>query len=129
MPEACELFSSRAGGLGPLNPHQCCFHCSGVSVFFSSMPFSCLLCACFFMAFLILHTGFGTSFIGIRCIGSRVSFQSLEGKSRYQNEGVANVSHRLLKPKFLRPPAWVQRWGKLKDVTDSLGPCSSLICS
>lgn len=51
------------------------------------MPFSCLLCACFFVALLVLRTDFGTPFIGIRWQQS-ISLQLLEGKPRCQNETV-----------------------------------------
>lgn len=70
-PEAWELFSSRAGGLGLLNPHQPCFHCSRVSVCFVFFSPQCLFVAfsvpaSVWLSFLILHTDFVTSLIGIR---------------------------------------------------------------
>lgn len=127
LPEACELF--RAGGLGLLNPHQYCFHCSRVSVCFVCfsppclfLPSLCLLLYGFLFSYSTLILALHSLVSG----GSRVSFQSLEGKSRCQNEGVANVFHMLLEPKFLRPPGWVQRWGKLKDVTKS--PVPAALC-
>lgn len=129
LPEA--WVSSRAGGLGLLNPHQYCFHCSSVSVCFVLFSPQCLFLASLCMllyGFLFSYSTLISALHSLVSGGSRVSFQSLECKSRCQNEGVANVSHMLLEPKFLRPPGWVQRWGTLKDVTESLCPCSSLMC-
>lgn len=69
-------------------------------VFFSSMPFSCPSCACFFSALLTFLADFALH--SLASGGSRVSFQLLEGKSRCQNEGVANASLSAPGAQFLR---------------------------
>lgn len=101
---ARQLFSSRAGGLGLLNPHQCCFHQSGVSLIFF-FP-QCLSCAFSVLAssWLFSYSVLILALHSLASGGSRVSLQSHEGKSRCQNGGVTNVSHMVLEPKFLKLP-------------------------